>query len=133
MDNSITMSWFFNDEHDAYAMAVQNSLSHSTVVVPSLWFSEAVNTLLVGERRKRATHTAIMGFLTWLLRLPMDIDERPGNKIAHEIYVLAMANDLSAYDAAYLELALRRELPLATLDKKLRIAATKAGVNMYTP
>ena len=127
------MSWFFGDEQDAYAMAVQKSLSRTTAVVPSLWFFEAANALLVGERRKRATHTAIMGFLTGLARLPVDVDEHSGKHIAHEIYTLAMEHDLSAYDAAYLELALRRELPLATLDKKLRSAAVKAGVKIYKP
>ena len=134
LDGSVTLAWFFEDEISAYAEAVENSLEHAKAVVPSLWPLEVANTLIMGERRGRTTEGKAAQFVSLLTELPITVDEQ--SITAHAfgpIMALARAHRLSAYDAAYLELALRWELPLATLDKKMQSAAVAAGVKIYKP
>ena len=133
LDNSIVMAWYFDDETVQYADDVHESLSESTAVVPSLWHLEVANALLVGERRKRTTETNVTQFINVLAEFPIVTDELTHAKACADTLVLARAHDLSAYDAAYLELARRRDLPLATLDKRLRKAARVAGISLYIP
>jgi predicted nucleic acid-binding protein len=133
LDCSLTVSWFFEDEADQYAVAVEDSLASSSAVVPSLWPLEVANALLVGERRKRATEAKVTTFFGLLKSLPISIDDETSLRAWQESIHLARAYGLSVYDAAYLELALRRGLPLATLDDKLTAAGDTAGVSSYVP
>jgi predicted nucleic acid-binding protein len=133
LDCSLTVAWFFEDETNAYAEAVEDSLEAAIAVAPSLWPLEVANALLVGERRKRATEAKTATFLALLQALPITIDDETATRAWHESLHLARAHQLSVYDAAYLELALRRGLPLATLDGKLKAAAAAVGVAEYTP
>jgi predicted nucleic acid-binding protein len=133
LDGSVTVAWFFEDETDAYAEAVQDSLATASAVVPSLWCLEVGNALLVGERRRRATEAKVTTFLTLLQTLPIATDDETGARAWHDSLPLARAHNLSLYDATYLELALRRGLPLASLDDKLKAAAATAGVAEYRP
>jgi predicted nucleic acid-binding protein len=133
LDNSIVMAWIFEDETDANAEAVLASLASTRAVAPSLWPLEVANALLVGERRKRIAEAKIIQWLNVLGTLPIDID---GETAAHawgDTIALARGHKLSAYDAAYLELAIRRRLPLATLDGPLKAAAKAVGVLLYDP
>jgi predicted nucleic acid-binding protein len=132
LDCSVTVSWFFEDEADAYAEAVADSLVSATAVVPALWHLEVANVLLVGERRKRATTAKVAQFLTLLRALPITTDGETHSRAWTDTLNLARTHGLSAYDAAYLELAVRRGLPLATLDNELKAAAKAAGVPLYT-
>src|SRR5947199_1177192 len=75
LDCSLTVFWFFNDESDAYAEAVENSLVSSSAVVHSIWPLEVANALLTGERRKRATEAKIITFLGLLKFLPISVDD----------------------------------------------------------
>jgi len=133
LDGSVTLAWFFEDEADAYAEAVENSLRRATAVVPALWALEVANALLVGERRKRTTEAKAAYFARLLQELPRANDEQTSAQAFRDIFFLARKHGLSAYDACYLELALRRGLPLATLDKRLKAAASAAGVRAYAP
>ena len=133
IDCSITMAWFFEDEADAYADAVQAALLSANAVVPSLWPLEVANALVVGERRKRTTEAKVTTFLTLLKSLPITLDDETALRAWQDSLCLARAHNLSAYDASYLELALRRGLDLATLDERLKAAAQAVGVAVYTP
>ena len=131
LDGSVTVSWFFEDEADAYAESVEDALAAAVAVVPSLWALEVANALLVGERRKRTTEAKVTQFLSLLKSLPIEIDDETLARAWQETLHLARAHNLSVYDAAYLELAVRHALPLATLDDKLKAAATAVGVAEY--
>lgn len=131
LDSSVTMAWFFEDEAVPYAEEVEDALATATAVVPFLWHLEIANALLVGERRKRTTEAKVARFVTLLSALPITVDEQTCAQAFGDILTLARAHNLSAYDATYIELALRHSLPLATLDARLKAAATKAGVPLY--
>lgn len=133
LDGSVTLAWFFQDETNAYAEAVEDSLARAEAVVPSLWPLEVANTLVIGERRKRSTEAQATTWLSYQRGLPIKVDDETAVRSWDEILSLARAYQLSAYDAAYLELALRRNLPLATLDDRLKDAAAAVGVAEYKP
>jgi predicted nucleic acid-binding protein len=133
LDGSVAVAWFFEDEANAYAQAVEDSLISATALVPILWPLEVANACLVGERRKRTTEAKIAQFLALLSSLPITIDEETNAHAWSEVLHLARAHALTTYDSAYLELALRRGLPLASLDDPLKAAARAVGVAEYTP
>jgi predicted nucleic acid-binding protein len=133
LDGSITLAWLFEDEADAYAEAVEDSLINAAAVVPSLWYLEVANGALIGERRKRTTEAKVTQFLSLLKSLPITTDEETSAQAWQETLQLARTHKLSVYDAAYLELAMRRGLPLATLDEDLAAAAAAVGVEKYKP
>lgn len=131
LDASVALSWYFKDEANAYADSVAAACATSNIIVPSLWFLEIANIIVMGERRGRSTVAQAATWLGFLESLPIITDEAPASGTCNNIINLARSYELSAYDAAYLELALRRSLPLATLDKKLRAAAKAAGITLY--
>jgi predicted nucleic acid-binding protein len=104
----------------------------ATAVVPSLWLLEVTNILLVGERRGRNTVEQSKEFWETLQALPIEIEEYSLEQCSSSIFDLARTHNLSAYDASYLDLAQRRSLPLATLDKRLMAAAKACGVPLWT-
>ena len=133
LDNSIVMAWSFEDETDEYADAVLDRLATTRAVVPALWPLEVANALLMGERRKRSTEAGTIKWTGILARLPIVIDNETNAHAWSDTLSLARGHGLTAYDAAYLELAIRRRLPLATIDGKLRLAAKAVGVAIYQP
>jgi predicted nucleic acid-binding protein len=133
VDCSVALAWCFPDEKAPYPQAVLDSLATARAVVPALWHLEVANCLLVGERRKRSTEADTVSWLSFLSSLPLAVDDETVGRAWSDVLHLARAHGLSAYDAAYLELALRRGLPLATLDDKLKAAAQAIGVAEYTP
>jgi predicted nucleic acid-binding protein len=128
LDCSTTMAWCFEDEADSRADAVLASLATHEALVPSLWPLEVANVLAVCERRGRITSAEIARFLQMLGNLPIVIDSETANRAFDEILSLTRSQQLSAYDAAYLELALREGCPLATLDATLVASSNKLGV-----
>lgn len=132
LDNSVTMSWCFPDEQDPYAQDVLRALPGTAAAVPTLWPLEVANILLVGERRGRITQADSATFIGLLEGLPIHIDDETSEHAMKASLSLARAQNLSVYDAAYLEFALRRGLPLATLDDKLKAAAAAVGVTAYS-
>jgi predicted nucleic acid-binding protein len=132
LDASLALQWFLDDEADRkYSLAVLASLSEKRALVPLLWFYEVGNGLLMAHRRKRISVDQIDGFLTRLKALPIDTaQERPLEIL--ELPGLARAYGLTNYDAAYLRLAKRFNLPLATNDSDLRKAASTATVTLVS-
>jgi predicted nucleic acid-binding protein len=133
LDCSVTMAWCFDDEATPYTDGVRDSLADMRAVVPSLWPLEVANATIVGERRKRLDEARSRRFFVLLEALPIVLDGEAGNRAFADIVQLARNYQLSAYDAAYLELAIRRGLPLACLDDKLKTAAAAAGVVLFSP
>ena len=131
LDVSVTMAWYFKDEINDYANAVRDSLAHCQAVVPTLWPLEVANTVVMGERRKRSTPAQAGTWLGFLGALPIVVDGETTTRAWSETLGIARTYMLSAYDAAYLELAMRRGLPIATLDDRLKAAALAAGVALY--
>ena len=134
LDNSVSMRWLLQSEKASdqhYAEAILRSLSDTDALAPNLWHLEAANVLLNAQRHGLLTTAAIEHFIAQLELLPIYVDPLTANHALGRTLSLASAYKLSSYDAAYLELAIREGLPLATLDKDLRRAATKAGVAIY--
>ena len=129
LDCSITMAWFFEGEAGAAPDTLLDRLNEGgRAIVAQHWPLEVGNTLLIGERRRRSTPADSVHFVGILNALAIEIDEETGAKATTATLDLARHHGLTLYDGAYLELAMRRKLPLATLDKELRTAARKIGV-----
>jgi predicted nucleic acid-binding protein len=128
LDASMTLSWAFEAESTPFTVAVLRSLETVQALAPALWAFEVASVLSVAERRGRMNAAAQTAFLERLRSLPIAIEHRPAAWLAQQILPLARTHRIGAYDAAYLELAIRERLPLATLDGDLRRAASAAGV-----
>lgn len=127
LDSSVALSWCFEDEADEFADSVLGSLEDQTAFVPSiLWQLEVCSGLIIAERRGRLTDLQVRERKTWYGRLRVVGIESP----VSEIFELARKHQRTAYDGAYLALASRAQLPLATLDGGLRQAAREAGVEL---
>src|ERR1035441_5240815 len=125
LDASIAITWAMRDEDHPSAVLALRELQYGSAIVPGIWWYEIRNVLVLNERRNRITPEDVNQFLEALERLSIDVDfPRDGKQVID----LSRKYKLSAYDAAYLELAIRNRLPLATLDKDLRNAARAAGV-----
>lgn len=133
LDSSVTMAWYFRDEARAYAKAVRKSLGTVSAVVPALWPIEIANILILGERRGRSTEADAHKWLGYLQMLPIRVDDETAARAWSDIRLVARSYHLSAYDACYLELAIRLGLPLASLDDKLKESAAAAGVAEFRP
>jgi len=128
VDNSVVMSWCFKDEDNPYADLVLGRFEEATAYVPSVWPLEVVNVLLAAERKKLISETDSIRFLRLLSQLPILVQHESPERAMKDILNLARAHDLSSYDASYLDLAMKKGLPLATLDKKMRKAAKSMNV-----
>ena len=128
LDCSVAMAWCFADEADAVADAVLERLSEDVALAPSIWLLEVANVLLVAERRGRINSADAARFLDLLSALPITIDETTRERAWGPIAGLGREHGLSSYDAAYLELAMREGVPLASRDAALRSAAEASGV-----
>ena len=130
LDASMTMSWCFADENTPYSRRVLDLLLDSYGEVPALWSFEVANVLAVNEKRQRLTKTASVEFLQTLSGLDIRIDRSFPAVDGKVLLPLVWRYGLTAYDAAYLELAIRKGLPLATFDKELIAAAPLEGVKL---
>jgi predicted nucleic acid-binding protein len=131
LDASVVLTWCFPDENAAAAQHVAGLFKRGdTAVAPSFWPHEVLNALLVGEKRKRISRELVRNFLDDLATLPIVLDQFPASVVFDRIQHLSREHGLTAYDAAYLELALSSGLPLATLDEDLARACKKARVRL---
>lgn len=128
IDNSVVMTWCFKDENSQYSDYILDKLSGATAFVPSIWPLEVTNVLLVAERKERMGEAGSMRFIALLTELPIIVDQETPERMMKEIFALARKHNLSTYDASYLDLAMRRGLPIATLDKNLLAAAKRSDV-----
>jgi predicted nucleic acid-binding protein len=129
LDCSATLPWVFGDEASPACDALLDQLgAGARAWVPSLWHLELGNVLLGAKRRNRIDQAGIEAFLSQLAVYDIAVDDQTTERAWQKTLDLAMQYNLSTYDAAYLELALRRGVPLATLDSALIAAARTSGV-----
>jgi predicted nucleic acid-binding protein len=133
LDGSVTLVWAFEDETEDYAESVLDALGKMSAIVPAVWPLEVANALLIGERRNRISEAKVAQFLALLQTLPIATDDETAVRAWQDTLHLARLHELTVYDAAYLEVAVRLGLPLASLDDKLKEAAAAAGVAEFQP
>ncbi len=131
LDNSVSSGWFIGNQATPYSDAIAVRLQDDRAVVPPIWELEFSNVLRSTCLRKAMTAQAAQAVMAQIASLPIDVDRhavRPS-----ELLALALRFGLTSYDAAYLELALRLQLPIATLDAALSNAAAASGVGVVAP
>ena len=128
VDNSVVMAWCFSDETETYPDRILEKLVSGSAFVPSIWPLEVGNVLCVAERRKHLSIADSMRFLELLNELPVIVEPESPGRMLNEVFLLAREYNLSTYDASYLDLAMRKGLPIATLDNALQEAAGRCGV-----
>ena len=127
LDSSVTMAWVLRDEQSAQADAALEQVAEIGGIAPALWWVEVRNVLVIAERRGRLTQEDTATAVQAIDALGIHLDHAPDNA---SLLQLARTHGLSAYDALYLELAVRQQRPLATLDHKLRAAAQAEGLTL---
>ncbi len=135
LDNSVTMRWFFGDgkhQEVVYAGKVLDALKNSSAVVPVTWGLEVANVLARAEAQSIVTEARSAAFLKMLEDIDVEVDAATFSHALSDTLQLARRYKLSAYDASYLELALRLGVPLATLDGGLQAASKKVGVSKFS-
>jgi len=128
IDSSAALSWCFEDEASARSDALFEQVRDQGAVVPGLWRLEVANVRLQGEKRGRITTADVTMRLDLIAELPIETDNETTARAWREILALARAEGLTTCDATYLELAIRRGLPLITKDEALIAAAERTGV-----
>jgi predicted nucleic acid-binding protein len=128
VDSSVTLTWCFEDEQTAASLALLEQVVENGAVAPSLWPLEVLNALVMAERRKRVDAAQRQRLAGFLRDLPIALDEETAAQAWSATVQLAERHRLTVYDSAYLELAQRRGLPLASFDNELRAAAEAVGV-----
>ncbi|WP_428489193.1 type II toxin-antitoxin system VapC family toxin [Rhodopila sp.] len=127
LDASVAAVWGLEDEDDTIADLAWARMGSGGAVTPAIWWFEVRNVLLINERRGRISERDGAIFLRALERMNVEVDHAPAGD---SVLSLARRHRLTVYDSAYLELALRRDLPLATLDKQLAAAAKREAVHL---
>ena len=130
VDCSIAMAWLFHDEATARTADLLNRLANETALVPAWWFIEITNFLAMAERKGRITAGQSDAFIPDLDKIGIERDDAAPDRAFTHLLVLCRMHKLTSYDAIYLDLAVRRNLPLATLDDDLRKTAKKLGVSL---
>jgi predicted nucleic acid-binding protein len=134
LDNSVAMRWLLDSpkaSDQQYALSVLQSLTENDAIVPNLWHLEAVNVLVAAEGQNELSAGEVEAFISQLEGLPIKFDTLTAHQAFSRILGMSRIYKLSSYDAAYLELAVREGLTIASLDKDLIKAAKKAGVDIY--
>jgi predicted nucleic acid-binding protein len=131
VDASVALCWYFEDQKTAYTEAVFECLARGDeALVPAIWPLEVVNSLVVAARQKTISVAQLETFVRDLKDLPVEVDFEGVGRAYSSIVRISRQHQLSSYDAVYLDLALVGGLPLATLDKNLRAAAKRAGLEL---
>ena len=130
VDCSMAMAWLFHDEATPKTADLLNRLATETALVPAWWFIEITNVLAMAERKERITPGQSDAFIADLGKLGIERDDEAPDRAFTYLLTLCRRHQLTSYDAIYLELAIRRSLPLATLDDDLRKTAKKLGVGL---
>ena len=133
IDSSIALAWALPDKTSKGAERFLSQILVGNIFwVPALWWYEMANALLMAQRRKRLTEAERIRLIELYRKLPVQTDMTLDPDVISRFHTLAIEYNLSAYDTAYLELAQRRGLGLATVDRQLRSAAQKAGVKVVS-
>jgi predicted nucleic acid-binding protein len=138
LDASVTLSWLLRDtaaRDEGYPLAVLNALrdSSTAAMVPITWGLEIANVIARSEAKELVSAAQSGSFIALLEGIPIDVDAETFTHVFSDTLQLSRRYRLSSYDATYLQLALRRGAPMATLDDDLRRAASKAGVKLFRP
>ena len=128
VDASVTLAWCFSDEGSAAADLALDRLEHEDAIAPPIWPLEVANGLRTAERRGRLDLADLARVRDLLLSLLVEVEAVDLRAALGEVTEIARSLDLTAYDAAYLVLAARRGIPLATADDRLKRASAAAGV-----
>jgi len=134
LDASVAMRWALQDGSEAdrgYARKVLESLSGAAAWVPALWYTETIHVLQCAEFDGKIGESVIAGIVYQFGQLPINLDTVSPMAIQLAVGSVSREFKITGYDAQYLELAIRKSIPIATLDKDLRKAAKKAGVAVY--
>jgi predicted nucleic acid-binding protein len=129
LDNSVVTGWYLPSQATDYSNAMATRLEVDKALVPQLWQLELANVLKTACTKGRLTQAQARQILDTLSQLPIEVDTGAAPS-QRALFELAMRYNLSSYDAAYLELAMRHGLPLATQDEQLKQAAKAAGVDV---
>lgn len=124
----MTMAWCFKDEASDDTWELLDRLTVDTAIVPGIWSAEVANVLLVAERRRRIDRAEARAFIARLMALPIVVEETSPSRMLGEVLSIGRETRLAAYDALYLDLAIRHSMPVATTDLSLRTAARKMRV-----
>ncbi|HEX3952976.1 MAG TPA: type II toxin-antitoxin system VapC family toxin [Stellaceae bacterium] len=128
LDASVALSWCFDNEATEAGDRLLEQLTEENAAVPSIWPLEVANILALSERRNRITSARTAQFVALLETLSISVDEETSAHALGRVLNLARAQRLTAYDAAYLELAMRLGVPLASKDRDLCDAAERVGI-----
>jgi predicted nucleic acid-binding protein len=134
LDNSVSMRWLFKDGTEAdllYAEQVLEALKEGSAVVPGVWWLEVSNVIVRAEAQQLLPETQSQKFLDTLRKIPITVDSSPVEQLWEQTLHLARKFHVSAYDAAYLELAIRQNIVLATLDADLARAARQSKTQLF--
>jgi predicted nucleic acid-binding protein len=134
LDASMALAWLFERNQPEEADCADRmliALADAETSVPSLWHTEIINALLVGERRRVVTEAQVIDYLNRLSLLPISTDNSAPENRRDSVMALAREYELTAYDATYLDLALRADAILATFDVKLAKAMRRAGGKVF--
>lgn len=132
LDCSVAISWCFEDEASPETDRILDMVAKDGAFVPNLWHLEITNVLIQAEKRGRISKQSIRQRLDAFSVLPITVDNETHHKAFDDVLHFAVDHKLTSYDAAYLELAVRRKLPLATKDKALKKTARKIGLSVMT-
>ncbi|MEP6657016.1 MAG: type II toxin-antitoxin system VapC family toxin [Betaproteobacteria bacterium] len=130
LDCSVALAWLLPGERTAALDVLGDSLLETSAVVPAIWPYEVSNALRMAERRGRVAETDIADLVRALAALPIEVEPVAAEHVLTTVIELAHTLDLTTYDAAYIELARRRAMPLATLDERLRRACALVRVTV---
>lgn len=134
LDHSVSAAWCFEDQSTLYTETVLQSLiDGADAFVPAIWQLEVVNSLVVAERRKKIGIEKSAQFVRDLRQFSITVDVDGLAQVFNGVLTQARLHQRSAYDASYLELAMRRGLPFATKDEPLRKAALNLGLELFQP
>jgi predicted nucleic acid-binding protein len=133
LDSSVALAWCFEDETSPAGDRILDLLESAEAIVPVVWPTEVGNALLAGERRRRITAAGVSRSLALLRSLNIRLDDSDPRLQVDDWVTLARRHSLSVYDAAYLAVAIREGVPLATFDRALARAAGQAGVRLLQP
>jgi predicted nucleic acid-binding protein len=132
VDCSLAMTWLFADEATPRTAKLMQRLDAEVALVPGLFFQEVANVLAIAERKGRVTAAQAELFVAEFSKLQWEVDVEAPQRAIDRLLPLCRQHQLTSYDATYLELAIRRKTPLATIDEPLRKAAKKSGVKLVT-
>ena len=127
LDSSVTIAWVLGDEPSTLADAILEEVTAIGGVAPALWWVEVRNALVIAERKGRLTQEDTAAAVRAIDALGVHLDQAPDSD---SLLRLARTHGLTAYDAMYLELSIRQQRPLATLDRKLSAAAQAEGITL---